>query len=202
MLQEPLPPDLDQELRFELTTGERLLWSGRPNRGIILRVSDWFSLLFGIFWLGFVIFWMWGAASSGAPIFFILFGVPFFLVGLFLVGGRFILDAFQKRKMVYAVTSQRVLILQGVINRSVRSINLRALPEILLSVRSNGSGSILFGQASPYGQAYRSMGWMGMPGMTAFENIPNVRQVHEIILRAQREAGDYSSDQVQRGQSQ
>jgi hypothetical protein len=90
VIQEPLPQEMETELRSELTAGERLMWSGRPSTRILFRPGDLFSLVFGIFWLGFVVFWIYSAAQAGAPIFFVLFGIPFLLVGLFFIGGRFL----------------------------------------------------------------------------------------------------------------
>jgi hypothetical protein len=86
------------------------------------------------------------------------------------------------------------MVLQGINNRSIHSLTLRSLPEIVLNTRSDGSGSIYFGQMASYGRYFRPSGRMGSFGLTAFENIPNVRNVHEILLRAQREVVDYMPD--------
>jgi len=196
VIQEPLPQELEQELRTELTAGERLLWSGRPRTGVIFRLADGFNLLFGIFWLGFVVYWILSAYQAGAPISFVAFGLPFLLIGFYMTVGRLVTDALQRKKMVYAVTNQRVIILQGIWNRSVHSLNLRSLPETHLIARSDGSGSIFFGQAASYGRYFRASGRMGAFRLTAFETIPNVRSVHEIILRAQREVVDYLPDET------
>jgi len=196
VIQEPLPQELEMELRSELNSGERLLWSGRPRTGIIFRLADGFSLLFGIFWLGFVVFWIFSTYQAGAPIFFVAFGFPFLLVGLYMTVGRLVVDALQRKKMVYAVTNQRVIILHGIWSRSVHSLNLRTLPETQLNTRSNGSGSIFFSQAAAYGRYFRTSGRMGAFGLTAFENISNVRNVHEILLRAQQEVVDYLPDET------
>lgn len=40
---------------------------------------------FSIFWLGFVAFWTFGSAAMGAPFFFVLFSLPFWAVGLFMI---------------------------------------------------------------------------------------------------------------------
>lgn len=195
LIQEPLPQELDLELRSELTGGERLLWSGRPRAGIVFRLTDLFTLLFGLFWLGFVVFWILSAYRAGAPILFVAFGIPFLLVGIYITAGRFVVEALQRKKMVYAVTNQRLMVLQGIWNRSVHSINLRSLPEIQLITKRDGSGSIYIGPLAGFGRSYRSMGRMSAFGLTAFENIPNVRNVHEVIQRAQREVVDYLPDE-------
>jgi hypothetical protein len=38
-----------------------------------------------VFWLGFVAFWTFSALAMGAPIFFAMFSLPFWAVGIFLV---------------------------------------------------------------------------------------------------------------------
>ena len=44
---------------------------------------------FSIFWLGFVFIWTLGAIAMGAPFFFPLFSIPFWMVGFTMVGGLF-----------------------------------------------------------------------------------------------------------------
>ena len=180
--------EFSQVFQDELNPGERLLWSGQPQRGVFFRTSDIFMIPFSLFWGGFAIFWMVMALTEGAPIFFTLFGLPFVLVGLYLIIFRFFFDSWSRSKTFYAVTDQRVILLSGVFNRGVTSISLRNLGEIHLEVRNDGRGTITFGQDSPFSS------WGNMSGMgfsrryyraTCFERIENVRQVYQLIQRAQ-----------------
>jgi len=88
--------------RAELSTGERILWSGQPRQGIVFRNFDIFLIPFSLAWGGFIAIWELFAVGAGAPSFFACFGIPFVLVGLYFIFGRFIVDAQRRKKTYYA----------------------------------------------------------------------------------------------------
>lgn len=70
----------------ELSSEERLVWSGQPRGGIRLRALDVFLIPFSLLWRGFAIFWeitaitMISKAPGPVAVIFRLFGIPFVLL--------------------------------------------------------------------------------------------------------------------------
>ena len=62
-----------------LDAKEKVIWSGKPVKKVFV-LPGLFSIPFGLIFLGFAIFWMWEASSSGAPNFFTLFSLSFVLI--------------------------------------------------------------------------------------------------------------------------
>ena len=180
--------EAEKMLTPELGRGERLLWTGRPRQGLRLRPSDWYLVPFSLLWGGFAFFWEFMVLTGGAPWFFALWGVPFVLVGLYLIVGRFFADSYQRARTYYGVTDQRVLILSGLLNRRTTSIALPNLGEVSLTERSDRSGSITFGTPNAAYPAWWGSSWPGTGYKTAptFDLIDDVRQVYSAIQEAQR----------------
>jgi hypothetical protein len=174
----------------ELAKGEKLLWAGQPRQGIVLRGSDAFFIPFSIFWGGFAIFWEVMAINSGAPWFFKLWGVPFVLVGLYLMVGRFFGDAIQRSRTVYGVGSQHAIIVSGLFSRRVKSLDLAKQPEISLTERRDGSGTISFGTIAAFFSNFPIRNWPGYNNQLApsFDMINDAREVYDLIREAQRGA--------------
>jgi hypothetical protein len=180
-----VPPRLNREL----ATSESVVWFDQPRQGLVLRGPDAFLIPFSVLWAGFAVFWEVSAVAMGAPLFFSLFGLTFVVIGIYFVIGRFFVDAKQRAQTFYAVTNERIVIVSGLISRNIKSIDLKMLGEMSLSERRDGSGSIVFGTASPLDWLQGGIpGWPGMGTRQAsrFELIGNVRKVYELIRSAQR----------------
>jgi hypothetical protein len=165
-----------------------LLWSGRPRQGVFLRPADAYLIPFSLMWGGFAIFWEYSVLSSKAPFFFGIWGIPFVLVGLYLIAGRFFADARQRAKTFYGLTNQRVIIVSGLFSRAVKSMQLRTLSDVSLSERADGSGTITFGPTAPWWSG--SAGWPGSARYAppAFDSITGAREVYERVRSAQKDA--------------
>lgn len=185
------PTQSYSQIQPELGTGERNLWSGQPRQGPVLRGSDVFLIPFSLLWGGFAFFWEWTVLQSDAPIFFALWGIPFVLAGLYMILGRFFVEAKQRERTWYGVTNERIIIVSGLLSRKVKSLNLRTLADLSLTQTKNGEGSISFGSGSPFGSMFGSFaGWPGMEAYLGprFDMIANVKTVYETIRTAQRAA--------------
>ena len=167
-----------------LLKGERIIWQGQPAQGLLFTSRDWLLIPFSLLWAGFSIFWEKMVLEINAPIFMKLWGVPFVLIGLYLVVGRFLLDAWIRRGMYYAVTDKRVLILRSAPFSRFSAMSLDHLPDANLTENANGRGTIRFGAAAS------RRGGSGFSWTPALESTPqflaidNARGVFDKIQRA------------------
>ncbi len=182
--------DAERVVQSELDSGERLLWAGRPIQGIKFRGTDVFMIPFSLLWGGFAIFWEVSVISSGAPFFFSLFGVPFVVVGLYIIFGRFFVEAKQRQNTFYGLSNQRIIIASGVLRKKVKSLNLRTLTDITLSESASGSGSISFGNSYPFASMFGGIAWPGMEQYLGprFDLIEKAKTVYQQIREAQNKA--------------
>jgi hypothetical protein len=171
-----------------LEPGERLVWSGMPRGGIIFRWSDVLAIPFSLLWGGFAIFWEWTAVKGHAPLFFQLWGIPFVLVGLYIIVGRFLYDAALRANTYYGITDRRAIIVKQLFGSSVQSIGLSYLTDTTLSTNSDRSGSIYFGDHEP-GLFDGANSWFVRGSQRynppAFEAIPGVADVYAQIRSVQ-----------------
>ena len=139
--------------------GERVIWSGSPRQGWFLAPSDGLLIPFNLLWGGFAIYWESSVLRSDAPLMFRLWGVPFVLVGLYLIVGRFAVDAWFGGKARYALTNRRILIGRSGPWGNFTALSLDRPPAVQLRQQANGRGTLRFGPlaASP-------LGWGGRGG--------------------------------------
>ncbi len=182
--------DAESQIKPELSSNEQLLWHGRPQLGLLLRAADAFLIPFSLMWGGFAIFWEASVVIGGAPFFFMLWGIPFVLVGLYLIVGRFFVDARQRSKTYYGVTDERAIIISGLFRRSVKSLNIDTLTDVALTEKTDGSGTITLGPTPPWHNLMGGSNWPGshQHAVPSFEMIDDARQVYEILRKSQRDA--------------
>jgi hypothetical protein len=186
--------DPSSPIRREILPNERLLWQGLPVHGLRFSRGDILMIPFSLFWGGFVFFWEYGALKeSGIDLLnldqmsptltiFEFWGIPFCLIGLYMIFGRFFYEAWQRNRTFYAVTDHRIIILHG--NRA-RSMPLNTLPMLEIIEGRNSKGSIYFGDSSLASAAGIRFGRRNtQPATPVFEGIDDVRRVYNLIQQA------------------
>jgi hypothetical protein len=166
---------------------ERLLWSAQPRQGVFLRSTDAYLIPFSLLWGGFAFFWEGTVVNSNGPVFFQLWGVPFVLIGLYLIASRFFADAKLRSKTYYGLTTERIVIVSGLFARTTKSLQLRTLSDVSLVESNGGFGTITFGPVAPW--------WVGTAGWPSsrrqlspsFDSISAPHDVYEKIRVAQKQ---------------
>jgi hypothetical protein len=152
----------------ELAWRESLVWYGHPALGIRLRSSDVYMIPFSIAWGAVAVFCEYSVVTSNSSPYFVLWGIPFIAMGLYLIAGRFLHDASRRASTFYGITDRRILFISGSYEKKVTSLSLSELPEMTLSERAGGLGTIRFSSGEQ------------------FELIEDARVVYQIIRNAKR----------------
>ncbi len=120
-----------------LNKDEKVLWVGKPEVKAVLDPKDvWFipmTVLFNVF----IIYKAWFEADIPVDYILILFGV-------YLLIGRFIYKAFNKTRTLYAVTNQRIIIINKLWN-DITEKPIESITHIEKNVLLSGIGTIRFG---------------------------------------------------------
>jgi uncharacterized membrane protein len=182
------PGERDMSLLQNLVTGEKILWQGAPAGGIRFRRSDFLLIPFGLVFFGFSLFWETTAATMiggdhDQPMIasiFPIFGIPFILVGFYLVIGRFFWDAYSRKRSTYVLTNRRALIETTAFGSKLISVTLLDLPEVALEQRADGSGTVVLGQDIQTGSGDNSR----TKRAPRFEFIPDAQRVYKLVEEA------------------
>jgi hypothetical protein len=142
-------------------------------------------------WCGFVIFWESSVLMNPGPLFLKLWGVPFVAVGLYMVIGRFFIDAWARSRTFYALTNERALIRSGIFSNRTVALDLLVIPDIGLDVRNDGRGTITFGTSSGSNAMNNVFPLVRnrQQAAPAFERIADAQAVYNLIMRIKHERG-------------
>lgn len=191
--------NLAQTFQPDLFRDEKVAWAGQPDPRFRFTRGDVFLVPFSLLWGGFAIVWeagVLGLLGGGhpAPVFFLIWGIPFVLVGQYFIWGRFLYKAYKNRRTFYAVTNQRVLILATTRSRRLQALFLDQLPTINKAVQSDGFGTLEFGFSPSWAGAYANSGMELFAGgyapmAPAFYDIPDVEGVYQLVMRLKTDLG-------------
>jgi hypothetical protein len=168
-----------------LLNGAQTVWTGRPVSGLRMRSGDLLMSLFGIPWTGFAIFWTVTATTSGGGIFFTLWGAMFICIGTYFTLGHYFWDAYVRSRTYYALTADgSAVIFTDLPGASARRIYLPSVGAIGFEVRSDGSGSVTFGEAA------KAQWWQNNQRSAqrppAFEFIADASNVYDLCTKLQQ----------------
>lgn len=177
----------------ELRPGERLLWVGQSDPNRMLTGRDAFLIPFSVLWLGFVVFWIVGATTGGAPGIFPVVGSVFLLIGLYMLAGRFIVKRHRKRTEVYAVTDRRAFVTTGKstretdVHRTDRTVN-RSGGHVSVEWDDRGSLGSLFRRSNFAAAQYANSGLDGIasPRLFAFYDVTDGQPLIQALDDAAR----------------
>lgn len=118
-----------------------------------------------------------------------MFGIPFVIIGLIFVFGRFIIESKQRANTIYGLTQNRIIIRSGIFSQNIQSINIKTLSDIELSEKNDGSGTISIGPKNPFMVWGSGMNWWpGMKSTPQLILIDRARVVYNQIVEIQNQA--------------
>ena len=181
--------DARRRLDPYLLPGEELVWTGRPDPAKHLTAADAYLVPFTLLWTGLSVSLLGTALARGAPLSTALFGLPFVVVGVYIVVGRFMYKASRKRRTVYGLTEGRALV--SVADGSLAEAPLQRTPVDQRRSRDGRHVSVTFGRSTGGWNAGPSHANTGMElfsrstGPLAFHDVSDVSGL-ETALRAVR----------------
>jgi hypothetical protein len=162
-----------------LETGERILWSGRPDPSLTFAKKKNIPLaIFGCVFAGFALFWMIAASMAGG--FFWMFGLLHFSIGLALIYFALWGNGFMRNRTQYALTRERAIIATDIpiIGRRFKSYPITE--DTKLDYRDETPPSVYFAQVTRRGKNSTYTVDVG------FERISDGHDVYETLQKIQR----------------
>lgn len=195
-----------------LDADEEILWQGAPDDGVDFSGFWSMQTLFALFFTGFSLFWitmayrisgqMTDTVGRVVNLVFPLFGLPFLLVGLQMLLGRFWSDARRRRNSYYTLTNRAAYI--GVQSGAKRSLDRYAIgPDTRLTLEDGDLGNIWFATRvntmplhTP--SMHRSRSRIGGATQTVdpvgFERLSNARQIYGMMRKVQIDRANAEGD--------
>jgi hypothetical protein len=186
-------PESLRRIEPRLSPGETVLWADQPNRHVIFHAEDATLIPFSLLWGGFAIFWEAGVTgylpifTVPSPWWYRLWGIPFVLIGQYLIWGRFLHAAWLKTRTHYAVTTLRVMAVQDGWNRRFAFEFLDSFERPILVSCQNGRGTLRVRPKPPLNsKKWRWSGWnpVFVEESPVFVDIDGVESVFRLIQDA------------------
>ena len=160
---------------------------------MLLRSRDWFQIPFGLLFVGAGLMAMFSILvtpsdqAAPPPALMALFFLPFLLIGAYFSVGHLFWERWVRSRSSYALTDQRAIIVQNRLQKNVRTIMVKDILDVSLTVGRDGVGTITFNESqNPWGP-WMAWGMWGFSAAPAFERIDNASAVYALV--AQTRAG-------------
>ncbi|MGN0295058.1 MAG: hypothetical protein ACI4D3_13750 [Lachnospiraceae bacterium] len=159
---------------------ESILWEGRPQSGHYLTGADWLAVPLSIFLTGFCLIWPYLILSSDDmpwPLIFII--IPFAVIAVHTLIGRFILLKKHRKYTSYVITDCRII---RKCKQDIDFMDRFVHPPITVKYYKNGDGSIYYG--SVFNNQTKSFD-IGKNTLQEFalENIKEAGEIYDKYLR-------------------
>jgi len=189
------PKRKENVFQDELLDGEEILWMGQGDRRRLFTSYDLFLIPFSLFWCAITVPMLLIGLTGGNIIGVLM---PHGWIGLYMLFGRFIVKYLNKRKTYYAITSDRILIVSGLVTRHFQAFSLGHLPTLEKYVGWGGVGTITFGEPPPktwwrrnqinYSNTGMEMFGQMLPG---FYDIHDADEVYRMIARMAHQTSNF-----------
>lgn len=176
----------------QLLADESVLWSGQPKR-VILHSDDLYLIPFSLLWGGFAVYWeltasgFFGSQHGQSAWFMQLWGIPFVVLGQYFIWGRFLYAAWMRGRTYYAITNQRVMVVQNGMKPRVASAFIKSLPGVAKEMGRDGVGTLRFALTPSYTaglgnrRQMKSLNPYYVGDGPAFVDIEDVNSVYQLI---------------------
>lgn len=177
--------EIDKVIQSSIVDGEEVLWCGKPQKKCYVWGAVLKMLPIALIWLlvdgGFIIGLLASGAFSETP-YMAYFLVPFFLFHLMPVWiwiGSIIKASAGYKKIIYCITSERIIIKQGLILSDMRSVLLTEIDSVNLK---EGFLDKIFKTGDIY--------CVGKMQGVSFNDVENVETVYATLNQAVMKAKD------------
>lgn len=164
-----------------LDKDEKILWQGRPDAGIHLKIGNIATFGFGLVFAGFALFWMIMAAQGGGGLW--MFGLIHFSVGISMSFGPVFWSAYTRRHSWYTLTNGRAFI---AVDTPIKGRSLKSYPinqDTVLEYNQGPLATIYFSEIIKRGNKGRRYSVQ-----IGFERISEGDEVYRLMRRVQYDA--------------
>lgn len=146
-----------RELDKVLDQNEKVFWEGAPSFWPFFLGRSLPITIFGIFWMVIMVFFIFTSLTAPGPFKYLVFVIPHFWIGLLMVFGPTIYNAFVFKHTYYAITDKRIIIQKGWVGRDFEMIDFDQITNAEVNVGvfdklfgGGNTGSILISSAGSF----------------------------------------------------